>query len=179
MKVSEGKQRSAILTGGSSGIGLATAALMLEQGYVVASLDLNQPDKEDIHYINTDVGDSTSVSRAVAKASEVLGGIDVAVNSAGISLAGRVDANPDEEWELSLNVNVIGISRVCREALPHLRASDSAAITAVIIGGGMLLVLIDNSLNMIGVSQYRQGLFRGGIIVIAIALFVSKRGARQ
>lgn len=66
MSISEVRQRKAIITGGSSGIRLATAALMLEQGYVVASLDLNPPDQEGIHYIYTDVGDSTSVSEAVA-----------------------------------------------------------------------------------------------------------------
>ncbi len=128
MGSSEAGQRSAIITGGSSGIGLATATLMLEQGYRVASLDLNPPDNDSVVYIRTDVGDSTSVSGAVAQASQVLGGIDVVVNSAGISSAGPVDANTDDEWERSLNVNVIGIARVCRAALPHLRASDSAAI---------------------------------------------------
>lgn len=120
--------RRAIITGGSSGIGLATASLMLEQGYVVASLDLDPPSLKDIVYLRTDVGDASSVTASVDEAARALGGIDVVVNSAGISSAGPVDANTDEEWERSLNVNVIGIARVCRAALPYLRASDAAAI---------------------------------------------------
>lgn len=128
---SQSAPRKAIITGGSSGIGIATAMLMREQGYLVASLDLNPPNDERVTHIKTDVGDSASVREAVGRASEVLGGIDVVVNSAGISSAGPVDANTDEEWERSLNVNVIGIARVCREALPHLRSSTSAVIVNV------------------------------------------------
>jgi len=111
-----------------------------------------------------------------------------------------VNSGPVITWSLvicSLFAVTAGIAQVSRAGVGAPTTGEGlelAAITAVIIGGAslmggrgkligaiggaFLLALIDNSLNMIGVSQYSQGLFRGGIIVIAIALFVTKRGAR-
>lgn len=124
-------QRRAIVTGGSSGIGQATIRMLLERDYRVANLDLNPDPSVEAPFFCTDVGDDASVVAGVAQAKDTLGGIDVVVNSAGISSAGAVDANSDEEWTRNLNVNVIGIARVCRAALPALRESDSAAIVNV------------------------------------------------
>ena len=56
------------------------------------------------------------------------GGLDILVNNAGIGAAGTVEDNPDEQWHRVLDVNVVGIARVTRAALPHLRASRHAAI---------------------------------------------------
>lgn len=124
-------QRKAIVTGGSSGIGQATIRMLLEQDYRVANLDLNPDPSVDTPFFRTDVGDDESVVSSVAQARDALGGIDVVVNSAGISSSGAVDANSDEEWRRNLDVNVIGIARVCRAALPSLRESKSAAIVNV------------------------------------------------
>ena len=109
----------ALVTGGASGIGAATAALLESRGATVAILDLAT---------GCDVGDATSVDAAVAAAADRHGRIDVLINTAGIGAAGDVSANDDEEWHRVLNVNVVGIARVSRAALPHLRRSPSAAI---------------------------------------------------
>ncbi|MFJ4191846.1 SDR family NAD(P)-dependent oxidoreductase [Kitasatospora sp. NPDC089509] len=119
----------AVVTGGASGIGLATARLLAARGAEVAVLDLDPTGAEKpLHGLRADVADDASVRAAVAEAAERLGGIDVLVNNAGIGVAGTVADNPDEEWHRVLDVNVLGIVRTTRAALPHLRRSAHAAV---------------------------------------------------
>jgi NAD(P)-dependent dehydrogenase (short-subunit alcohol dehydrogenase family) len=119
----------ALVTGGASGIGLATARLLSSLGARVAVLDLDPSGAEKpLHGLRADVGDDTSVRTAVAEAVQLLGGLDILVNNAGIGAAGTVEDNPDEQWHRVLDVNVLGIVRTTRAALPQLRASAHAAI---------------------------------------------------
>jgi NAD(P)-dependent dehydrogenase (short-subunit alcohol dehydrogenase family) len=69
-----------------------------------------------------------AVDGAIAEVVERLGGIDILVNNAGIGAIGDITANSDEEWHRVFDVNVIGIARVTRAALPHLRRSTAASI---------------------------------------------------
>jgi 2-keto-3-deoxy-L-fuconate dehydrogenase len=115
----------AVITGGASGIGLATAELMESRGATVATLDLHADGPGGIP---ADVTDDASVRSAVARAAERLGGIDVLVNNAGIGAQGDVTANDDAEWHRVLDVNVVGVARVTRAALPFLRTSEQASI---------------------------------------------------
>jgi 2-keto-3-deoxy-L-fuconate dehydrogenase len=114
----------AIVTGGASGIGLATAQLLTARGATVAILDLNPP----AGGFMADVADDASVRTAVSAATAALGGLDILINNAGIGAAGTVEDNPDDEWHRVLNVNVLGIVRTSRAALPQLRQSSHAAI---------------------------------------------------
>jgi 2-keto-3-deoxy-L-fuconate dehydrogenase len=119
----------ALVTGGASGIGLAAARLLAERGARVAVLDLEIEGVEPpLLALRADVTDDAAVRAAVEDASERLGGLDVVVNNAGIGAAGTVEDNPDEEWGRVFDVNVLGMVRVARAALPHLRASEHAAI---------------------------------------------------
>jgi 2-keto-3-deoxy-L-fuconate dehydrogenase len=117
---------AAVVTGGGSGIGQATARLLAGQGARVAVLDLS-PGEEFIG-LKADVTDDASVRLAVEEAAERLGGIDVLVNNAGIGAIGTVADNPDEQWHQVFDVNVVGMVRVTRAALPYLRNSAHAAI---------------------------------------------------
>ncbi|MQA28167.1 MAG: SDR family oxidoreductase [Micromonosporaceae bacterium] len=119
----------ALVTGGASGIGLATARLLAERGAAVACLDLDPSTiSEPLLGLRADVADDASASAAVADAGQQLGGLDIVVNNAGIGAAGPVEANPDDEWRRVFEVNVLGIVRVTRAAMPWLRRSPHAAI---------------------------------------------------
>jgi 2-keto-3-deoxy-L-fuconate dehydrogenase len=111
----------AAVTGGASGIGAATVALLQSRGATVASLDLNAEP-------SCDVGDRASVDAAITAVLDRHGRLDVLVNNAGIGAVGDVAANDDAEWHRVLDVNVVGIARVSAAALPHLRRSEHAAI---------------------------------------------------
>ena len=117
---------SAVVTGGGSGIGLAAARLLAARGARVAVLDL-APGEEFLG-LHADVTDDASVRSAVDSAVDRLGGIDILVNNAGIGAIGTVADNTDEQWHRVFDVNVVGIVRVSRAALPYLRASAHAAI---------------------------------------------------
>jgi 2-keto-3-deoxy-L-fuconate dehydrogenase len=120
----------AVVTGGASGIGAATARLLRSRGATVAVLDRSYSavDGTDPLQVPCDVTDSGSSSAAIATVVERLGRLDVLVNNAGIGAVGDVAANDDDEWHRVLDVNVVGIARVTRAALPHLLESPYAAI---------------------------------------------------
>ncbi|MFI9384081.1 SDR family NAD(P)-dependent oxidoreductase [Kutzneria sp. NPDC052558] len=120
---------AAIVTGGASGIGRAAAELLASRGARVAALDVN-PDEvaAPLVAIRCDVTDDESVRTAVAAAAEQFGRLDIVINNAGIGAQGDVAANDDEQWRRVLDVNVVGMARVARHALPWLRESPSAAI---------------------------------------------------
>lgn len=119
----------ALVTGGASGIGAAVAAELTDRGAQVAALD-QQPAAPvpGIHPVIADVTDDESVRRAVAEAVTHFGRLDVVVNNAGIGAQGTVADNDDEEWHRVLDVNLVGMVRVSRAALAHLRQSPSAVI---------------------------------------------------
>src|ERR1700735_2365986 len=86
---------TALVTGGGSGIGLATARLLASRGAKVAVLDLKPGD--EFTSVAADVTDDASVRLAVETAAGHLGGIDILVNNAGIGSIGTVGGKPDEE----------------------------------------------------------------------------------
>jgi NAD(P)-dependent dehydrogenase (short-subunit alcohol dehydrogenase family) len=118
-----------LITGGSSGIGLATAQRFAAASARVVSLDIAAPPPgSGVPWVEADVADDAQVRAAVERAVADLGGLDVLVNNTGIGAQGTVEDNDDAQWHHVLDVNVIGMVRVSRAALPHLRRSTRAAI---------------------------------------------------
>ena len=118
-----------LVTGGGSGIGRAVAAAALAGRARVAALDLDPSGTAPgaVH-VKADVSDDRSIIQAVAYAVEQLGGLDVLVNNAGIGAQGSVEENSLEEWLRVLDVNLLGVVRTTRAALPYLRRSQQASI---------------------------------------------------
>lgn len=129
---SEFEGLTAVVTGGASGIGAAIVSRLLDAGARVAVLDLNveSADSRSSAFL-ADVSDDASVRNAIDSVVENFGGIDIVVNNAGIGAQGTVEDNDDAEWARVLSINVTGMARVSRAALPHLRASAAAAIVNV------------------------------------------------
>ena len=119
----------AAVTGGASGIGAAIAQRLMADGARVAVFDRdvsNPP--EGTLAVQADVTDDASVRAAVDRVLQEWDRLDILVNNAGIGAQGTVADNPDDEWLRVLDVNVLGMVRTTRAALPALRRSPSAAI---------------------------------------------------
>jgi len=119
----------AAVTGGGSGIGLATARLLATRGASVAALDVD-PAAAAVSALPlvADVTVEDSLQAAVSAVVARFGALDVLVNNAGTGATGTVEDNSYEEWRRVLDVNLLGIVRATRAALPHLRRSPVAAI---------------------------------------------------
>jgi NAD(P)-dependent dehydrogenase (short-subunit alcohol dehydrogenase family) len=125
-------QLVAAVTGGASGIGLAISRRLAEVGAKVAVLDVDPATgSEPMVSFRCDVTDDSSVRTAIDRVAAEFGRLDIVVNNAGIGAQGTVADNDDAEWFRVLDVNVLGMVRVSRAALPHLRQSPSPVIVNV------------------------------------------------
>ena len=127
----------AVVTGGASGLGLATARRVVEAGGHAVLLDINDEQGkaqaaelgERAMYINTDVSDEASVQAAIKGASEFMGGITLAVNCAGIATAGRTLGRegpwPAENFNRVIQVNLVGSYNVTKEAAAVMQLNDA------------------------------------------------------
>lgn len=120
---------TAVVTGGASGIGAAIAAKLQAMGANIAVLDLNPAHLPEGQLgFTCDVSNDASVRAAIEGTVAAFGGVDILINNAGIGAQGTVESNDDQEWHRVWDINVIGMVRASRAALPHLRNSPAAAI---------------------------------------------------
>ena len=132
---------SALVTGGSSGIGLAIARMLHEEGYALTlagrKLERLEAAREglDAAIVQANVGDEDDCVRVVAEHVKHHGGLDVLVNSAGVGIAGTVGDTTTKAWDLQQAVNLRGAFLVTREALPHLRATKGYVVNLASIAG--------------------------------------------
>jgi NAD(P)-dependent dehydrogenase (short-subunit alcohol dehydrogenase family) len=156
---------AALVTGGASGIGLATARMLTGRGARVAVLDRNAADSgRGLVSVIADVTDDEAVRRAVGEAVATLGGLDILVNNAGVGATGTVEDNPDAEWHQVLDVNVVGMARTSRAALPHLRRAAAARGQAAIV----------NTCSIVGIAGLPQRALysasKGAVYALTLAM---------
>jgi NAD(P)-dependent dehydrogenase (short-subunit alcohol dehydrogenase family) len=138
---SSAEQRAALVTGGSSGIGLAIARALQEEGF---ALTLAARTQEKLDAAATELGAHAVVSnlthedecaRVVAEHVERHGRLDVLVNSAGIGVGGNVEELPAKRLDLQLDVNLRALYLVTQAAIPHLRATKGIVVNLASIAG--------------------------------------------
>ncbi|HVN59670.1 MAG TPA: SDR family NAD(P)-dependent oxidoreductase, partial [Gaiellaceae bacterium] len=114
--------KTAIVTGASSGFGAATARMLAEAGARVCGGARRIERLETEIALPLDVTDPESCAAFVVRAVHELGGIDILVNNAGLAL-GRVpaDEETEEDERLMMETNVLGLMRMTRLCLPHIR----------------------------------------------------------
>jgi NAD(P)-dependent dehydrogenase (short-subunit alcohol dehydrogenase family) len=133
--------RSALVTGGSSGIGLAIARVLREEGHGL-TLASRTPQKVEhaaaelgAHAVVADVGAEEDCRRLVAAHAERFGGLDVLVNSAGMGVGASLDELSAKHWDLQISVNLRGLFLVTQAALPLLRASRGLIVNIASMAG--------------------------------------------
>jgi NAD(P)-dependent dehydrogenase (short-subunit alcohol dehydrogenase family) len=132
---------SALVTGGSSGIGLAIARMLRDEGYELTLASRTKQkieaaaDEIGAHAVAADVSREEDCIRVVAEHRERVGGMDVLVNSAGIGIGGTVESLQAKHVDLQLNINLRGLLLVSREAIPLLRESRGWIVNLASIAG--------------------------------------------
>ena len=136
MKLSEAK---AVITGGASGLGFATAERVIKRGGQVVLFDINdelgttraRELGKNATYINTDVSSEESVRASIEQAAEAMGGITLTVNCAGIAPAGRALGRegpwPTENFNRVIQINLVGTFNVTKEAAAIMNRNEPTA----------------------------------------------------
>ncbi len=133
--------RAALITGGSSGIGLAIGRMLRDEGFEL-TLVSRRPERvqaaaEELgaFAVAADVGKAEDCARLVAEHRERFGRIDVLVNSAGIGIAGRVEELQAKHFDLQVGINLRGLFLVTQAAIPLLRESHGLIVNLASIAG--------------------------------------------
>ncbi|HEY5059204.1 MAG TPA: SDR family oxidoreductase [Gaiellaceae bacterium] len=134
-------KRAALITGGSSGIGLAIARMLRDEGFEL-TLASRRPEKVEAAAaelgaaaVAADVADAEACERLVAEHRDRFGRIDVLVNSAGIGIAGRVEDLSVKQFDLQVGINLRGLFLVTQAAIPLLRESRGLIVNLASIAG--------------------------------------------
>ena len=127
--------RTAIVTGAASGIGRASAQLFASEGARVLAVDLPDTGLGNAHDgsygisgFETDITDADAPGLIVGAAVEAFGRLDILFNNAGVSRRALVGEQTEEEWNLTLSVNLTAQFRLATAAVPHLKDSPAGRI---------------------------------------------------
>ncbi len=145
----EQADRAALVTGASSGIGLALARMLAEEGHGVtmvarraekleAAADALRADGLDVHPVAASLAEEAEIERVVAAHRERYGRLDVLVNNAGVGVGAPIDDYPTRHIDLQLEVNLRSVVIFYRACLPLLRAAGSAHGNALVVNSASI-----------------------------------------
>ena len=123
------KKPRALVTGGSSGIGLGIVNMLTADGYNVGVLDVQLDASQQAWGRVVDVSDSAQVNAAIAEFTE--DGLDVLVNNAGIVRDNVSWKMTDKEWQQVIDVNLTGVFNCCRASIPFMRSANKGSIVNI------------------------------------------------
>jgi len=140
--------RRALVTGGASGLGLAIALRFLQEGAKVVIADLSDKDattavERSGKKLGKTIGDVAKLAdaeRMVEDAAAQMGGLDILINNAGIETSGSVTTARDDEWERQINVNLNGVYRMSRFAIPKIIQAGGGTVVNMSSVGGLVAV---------------------------------------
>jgi NAD(P)-dependent dehydrogenase (short-subunit alcohol dehydrogenase family) len=139
----------AVITGAATGIGRASAVLFAREGARVVFGDVNDVEADetlrlvgqaggDAIFVHCDVRQGGDVHRLVEAAVSAHGRLDIMMNNAGVNFYGRVHETSEEDWAACLNLNLGGVYRGMREAIPHLLRSGGGSIVNMASNQGLV-----------------------------------------
>jgi NAD(P)-dependent dehydrogenase (short-subunit alcohol dehydrogenase family) len=142
------RDRLALITGGASGIGRATALLLAHEGAAITIADLDAAGGQAVVqeivadggralFVSCDVSRAADCQRAVQQAVATFGGLDFLFNNAGIIRRADVLDTSEEEWDWVMAVNVKSIFLMCKYAIPHMVEQGGGAIVNTASGWGL------------------------------------------
>ncbi len=149
--------KTAVVTGGSGGIGSAVVRALQEAGAVATSLDLSPPPASDIPWLSCDVRSDESVGTAVQQFFTQNGRLDLVIHAAGISREAVVWKLTVEDWDMIQAVNLRGAFLLLRHAIPLMRQGTGGRV--VLIGS------INGSRGKFGTSAYSAS--KAGLLGLA------------
>ncbi|MGZ7442326.1 SDR family NAD(P)-dependent oxidoreductase [Paenibacillus sp. TH7-28] len=188
------KGKRAIITGGSKGIGLATALTLAGEGARVAIVARGLEALEEAEaklkeqtgvkplILQADVSSESEVCRAVEQAAAEFGGIDILVNNAGTSAAQPFEQVEPEAWGADLDLKLIGAVNFARAVIPHMRKNGSGAILNVTAisgkapGASSLPTSVSRAAGLALTKAMSKDLARANIRVNAVCIGLIRSG---
>ena len=176
------EQKIALVTGGSSGIGLSCAKALKEKGWRVYTLSRREEGPPGFEHLRADVSDPAECTRAVGTVVDGCGRLDLLVNCAGFGISGAAEFTPDEEAEAQVRVNLFGTANMCKAVIPQMRLQKGGRIINVSSFAGLTPIPFQlwYSVSKAGINSYSMGLAnevrRFGISVAAVMPGDTKTG---
>jgi len=164
--------KRAVITGGASGLGLSTAEWLARRGWRIALLDrdaarlgeavaaLTALGAVEVSTHVVDVGDDLAVRQAIDRFAVAHGGLDFALNAAGVAVFAPFLETPPQDWEWILRINVLGVASSCRAELPHMLAA----------GGGLIVNVASAASFVCGADMSAYSASKAGVVALSESL---------